>query len=170
VTSRRGYTHHGIYIGEGRVVHYAGLSRSWDSGAVEEVRMTRFTSGRAISIKEHAESSYSPQQIVERARSRLGENRYHVLKNNCEHFCNWCITGRSTSTQVSRPLTFSLAALAELAIRVHRVPQVLVSLHEKVARGRGISLGMAGYSRVVASGSSTCLVDRMASPIRRHER
>ena len=29
VTSRRGYTHHGIFVGDGRVVHYAGLSRGW---------------------------------------------------------------------------------------------------------------------------------------------
>ena len=34
-TSRLWYTHHGIYIGSGKVVHYSGLSRYWRSGPVE---------------------------------------------------------------------------------------------------------------------------------------
>jgi hypothetical protein len=37
---------------------------------------------------------------VERARSRLGEDRYRFLSNNCEHFCEWCIAGSSRSTQI----------------------------------------------------------------------
>jgi hypothetical protein len=36
VTSRRGYTHHGIYVGRGMVVHYAGLSRFLRSGPIED--------------------------------------------------------------------------------------------------------------------------------------
>jgi hypothetical protein len=41
-TSRRGYTHHGMYVGDGRVVHYSGLSGFWQCGPVEEVSLTRF--------------------------------------------------------------------------------------------------------------------------------
>src|SRR6516225_1813621 len=74
VTSRRGYTHHGIYVGRGMVVHYAGLSRFLHSGPVEEVTMARFSKGRPVRIIECSESKYSPQEIVRRARSRLGEN------------------------------------------------------------------------------------------------
>jgi hypothetical protein len=82
------------------VVHYAGLSRFLRSGPVEEVTMPRFSAGRAVRIIEYSESKYSPQEIVLRARSRLGENEYQVLRNNCEHFCNWCISGRSRSTSI----------------------------------------------------------------------
>ncbi len=70
VTSRRGYMHHGIYVGHGMVVHYAGLSRLLHSGPVEEVTMSRFSMGRAVQIIEYSESRYSPQEIVLRARSR----------------------------------------------------------------------------------------------------
>ena len=35
VTSRRGYAHHGIYVGGGMVVHYAGLCQLLHSGPVE---------------------------------------------------------------------------------------------------------------------------------------
>ena len=111
VTSRRGYMHHGIYVGRGMVVHYAGLSRFLRSGPVEEVMMSRFSMGRAVRTIEYSESKYSPQEIVRRARSRLGENDYQVLRNNCEHFCNWCVSGRSHSTQVESLLASTLRAL-----------------------------------------------------------
>lgn len=39
-------------------------------------------------------------EVVSRARSRLGEREYHLLKNNCEHFAMWCKTGISVSEQV----------------------------------------------------------------------
>ena len=130
VTSRRGYMHHGIYVGRGMVVHYAGLSRLLHSGPVEEVTISRFSMGRAVRIIEYSESKYSPQEIVLRARSRLGENDYHVLRNNCEHFCNWCISGRSRSMQVERPLAFTLRALVIAVHCAKRLPLMLGNLHD----------------------------------------
>jgi hypothetical protein len=115
VTSRLGYLHHGIYVGRGMVVHYAGLCQLLHSGPIEEVTLSQFSKGRAVRVVEHSESKYSPQEIVLRARSRLGENEYHVLRNNCEHFCNWCISDRSRSTQVERPLASALRALVSSA-------------------------------------------------------
>ena len=44
-TSRRGYTHHGMYVGHGRVVHYSGFSGLWQGGPVEEVSLSRFAVG-----------------------------------------------------------------------------------------------------------------------------
>jgi hypothetical protein len=38
---------------------------------------------------------------VRRARSRLGERRYDLLRNNCEHFCSWCQDGEARSAQVA---------------------------------------------------------------------
>lgn len=31
---------------------------------------------------------------------RLGEHRYRLLTNNCEHFCEWCVNGAHRSYQV----------------------------------------------------------------------
>jgi hypothetical protein len=36
VSPRRGYTHHGIYVGGGRVVQYGGLVQGLRRGSVEE--------------------------------------------------------------------------------------------------------------------------------------
>ncbi len=44
---------------------------------------------------------YSPEETIARARSRLGEDRYHLVVNNCEHFAIWCKTGISESHQVN---------------------------------------------------------------------
>jgi hypothetical protein len=63
---------------------------------------------QAVRIIEHFEPHYSPEEIVPRARSRLGENHYRLLANNCEHFCNWCLSGVSHSPQVERRLPLRL--------------------------------------------------------------
>ena len=138
VTSRLGYLHHGIYVGRGMVVHYAGLCQLLHSGPVEEVTLSRFSMGRPVRIVEHSESKYSPQEIVRRARSRLGENDYQVLRNNCEHFCNWCISGRSHSTQVE---SLAASALSALVIAVDRAQRLLLVLGDLAATaGRVTSL------------------------------
>ncbi len=100
LTSRRGYRHHGIYAGNGRVVHYAGLSSAWRRGPVEEVPLARFAAGRPVWIKTSTQARYSGAAVVARARSRLGEDRYRITTNNCEHFCAWCIDGAPRSEQI----------------------------------------------------------------------
>jgi len=96
-------------------VHYAGLSRSWRSGPVEEVTLAEFACGRPIRVRPCSHPQFNPDEVIERARSRLGENRYRVLVNNCEHFCEWCLRGKSRSWQVERlrnkPRTLVLATL-----------------------------------------------------------
>lgn len=102
VTDRILYAHHGIYVGHGRVVHYAGLGNGWESGPVEEVSLKQFANGERVFGLAHTSPSFSNAEIVVRARSRLGENMYHILRNNCEHFCEWCVTGRKRSLQVRK--------------------------------------------------------------------
>jgi len=100
MTPRRGYTHHGIYVGEGRVVQYGGLSRGLRRGPVEEVSLSQFARGREIWVRSEEANRFNREDVIHRARLRLGENRYHPLKNNCEHFCEWCVRGEPRSFQV----------------------------------------------------------------------
>ena len=111
VTPRHGYRHHGIYVGEGKVMHYGGLCRSLHSGPVEEVSIVRFAAGHEIWIKPSPLPKYDGQEAVQRARSRLGENQYRLLTNNCEHFCTWCLYGESYSEQVEKRLALPRVAL-----------------------------------------------------------
>lgn len=100
VTPRRGYTHHGIYAGGGRVIHYAGFKRLFERGPVEEISLEEFSGGRGVTVKSWIEPQFTDEGAVARARSRLGEDRYSLLANNCEHFVEWCIGGLSRSPQV----------------------------------------------------------------------
>jgi hypothetical protein len=113
-TSRWGYSHHGVYVGHGRVVHYSGLSGFWQCGPVEEVSLFQFVDGHPVRIISHPESPFSPEEIVRRARSRLGENAYRLLTNNCEHFCNWSLSGISRSAQVERRMQLPFRILGAL--------------------------------------------------------
>ena len=117
ITRRRGYTHHGIHVGGNKVVHYAGLSRSFLRGPVEEVSLARFAGGREVFVRPRAAGKFRPDEVVARARSRLGEDRYRLTTNNCEHFCEWCLSGKSRSEQVEQ----HLGRLREVLVAARRV-------------------------------------------------
>jgi Lecithin retinol acyltransferase len=99
IVDRLGYRHHGIYVGEGLVIHYAGWVR-YSRGLIETVTVGDFAGRCPVRVGRVPPESPHGKDIVRRARSRLGERRYDVLRNNCEHFCNWCQVGESRSTQV----------------------------------------------------------------------
>ncbi|WP_042886697.1 lecithin retinol acyltransferase family protein [Cupriavidus necator] len=111
VTERHGYVHHGIYAGAGRVIHYAGFARALQAAPVEETTLEGFAAGHGIAVTPEPCARFVGPQAVERARSRLGENAYHLLTNNCEHFCSWCLSGESRSEQVETCMRRPRAAL-----------------------------------------------------------
>jgi hypothetical protein len=113
---RRGYTHHGIYLGDGRVVHYAGRVK-YPHGLIEEISLAEFSEGRALRAEKCRTGRFNGNEIVRRARSRMGERRYDLLRNNCEHFCNWCRLGENRSFQVEW-LTAPVRLLRSAARRV----------------------------------------------------
>ncbi len=99
VTPRALYSHHGIYVGNGRVIHYGGLAHGLRRGPVEEVSLAHFAHGRGIRVQPDP-PRFDRREVVARARLRLGERSYRILTNNCEHFCAWALQGESRSRQV----------------------------------------------------------------------
>jgi hypothetical protein len=87
------YRHHGIELPDGtlcensppgvRITSYADFARG---------RSTRVTNPDAT-VADRA-------MAVQRAQSRVGERRYSLIGNNCEHFATWCATGIAVSQQV----------------------------------------------------------------------
>lgn len=104
VSDRGLYTHHGIYIGDGNVIHYSGLVDGIESGSIEIVSLEKFHMGKGCFVKKHKNIKYTGEEIVERAKTRLGENTYSVTGNNCEHFVNWAIYGNHYSEQVENKI------------------------------------------------------------------
>jgi len=111
------YSHHGIDLGDGRVVHYSGLADSLRAGPVVLTTLDRFAAGRPVHVVSHRRG-LDPDEVVDRALSRLGEERYNLLWRNCEHFATWAATGRSRSRQVRRAVAGlgSAALLATVAL------------------------------------------------------
>ena len=133
ISPRRGFLHHGIYVGDGRVVHYAGLARGLVRGPVEEVSLTRFASGRSLWVRFHPKTTFDPTEVVRRARSRVGEDRYRVLRNNCEHFCEWCLHGEPRSYQVERLLLSPRVLLMTFGLSYRILPVRTVATGQRSA-------------------------------------
>ena len=99
VSPRTLYYHHGLYVGGNKVIHYAGLANGIQSGPVKLSTLEEFLAGRLYELRKYEERKYSRRQAVARARARLGEDLYNPAFNNCEHFVDWCITGKYRSQQ-----------------------------------------------------------------------
>ena len=153
--SRPFYQHHGIYVGNGKVIAYLRTTGvtvcSWDE----------FADGNEVVAVIHSEEEcFSPEQIVARAYSRVGESNYKIFTGNCEHFANWCVTGHEYSKQVqllslgaaavvggkiiidlikNRPANASLTAVAATAavaiLTNDKVQDTLAELADNVIEG-----------------------------------
>ncbi|MGN1305875.1 MAG: lecithin retinol acyltransferase family protein [Oscillospiraceae bacterium] len=87
------YTHHGIYVGGGKVIHY---SQGYDSvPEIREVSFKEFAGISKVDIVPERDSPlrFSADEAVKRAYSRLGERNYNLVYNNCENFVRWCRAG-----------------------------------------------------------------------------
>lgn len=99
--NRGPYWHHGIYLGNGRVIHYTGyLKDKGKNAAVKIESIQKFAKGREIYYGD-SKVQYSRNEIVKRAKSRIGEKDYDIVGNNCEQFVNWCRNGQHKSQQVN---------------------------------------------------------------------
>lgn len=97
-----GYSHHGIYAGRGRVIHYSGFAHLFKKHPIEITSLEVFCRGKKIKIQSYSLPKYTGRKVVRRMRSRMHENNYHLIINNCEHLCTWAITGVESSPQVVR--------------------------------------------------------------------
>ena len=131
------YDHYAVYIGNGRVIHYAAEGGDFGSAiSIHEAPINEFLGNQfhyfVLHFFENSQSPikiqsmtsfsiedsvvlneitlngllnyhlYSPEETIERARSREGEQAYNLVVNNCEHFAIWCKTGIHESHQVKR--------------------------------------------------------------------
>ena len=100
------YTHHGIDAGDGTVIHWnlpgedEKSLRDKKRARIIQTSMESFLKGGELCRVAYPGPGMDPEDVVGRARSRLGEKGYHLLFNNCEHFANWCVTGKPLSGQI----------------------------------------------------------------------
>ncbi|MBX7257033.1 MAG: lecithin retinol acyltransferase family protein [Candidatus Hydrogenedentes bacterium] len=128
---RFGYWHHGIDCGDGTVIHFTGEPRDYRNAAIRRTSIEDFAKGGRVRVVRHR-GSYDPEVVVERAESRLEETGYHPVRNNCEHFTRWCVTGAAESRQIRR----ALYALTGFAVTLAGTVTAAALLHSVRRRSR----------------------------------
>lgn len=141
--SRNGlYEHYGIYLGNGRVIHYCGEGNDFGGRVtVHEAPFSEFVkdskhcfvvwfdAGKTVRLQQattflwsgsnvyYENSNYrkkysvfSAEETIRRAKERLGEEKYNLVTNNCEHFAMWCKTGEAVSGQVKQIVRFAVVS------------------------------------------------------------
>lgn len=83
--NRIGYSHHALSISDEYVIHYQDSEVK-----IESIEI--FAKGGTIQVIDTTHL-YSKDEVLARAYSRLGENEYNLLFNNCEHFVLWALKG-----------------------------------------------------------------------------
>ena len=119
LVKRTGYSHHGLYVGKGVVIHYSGEVGSQDNTEICETTIDLFSKGSVV-FRVVYRYSISPLESINNAYSRIGENAYSLLFNNCEHFATWCKTGLHRSKQSEAAQRFIL--LEGLLIPLTSIP------------------------------------------------
>ncbi|XP_066299033.1 uncharacterized protein [Branchiostoma lanceolatum] len=92
-----GFSHWAVYVGRGWVIHLL------DDGKVQKDRFWDVVGDSLAKINNYLDGEMNVlprEEIVKRARSKLGEMEYNLVSYNCEHFATWCRNGVARSQQV----------------------------------------------------------------------
>jgi len=95
--------HCGIYEDDNSVIHFAppNGSKVKEDAVIHKSTLAEFANGSPVIVIEFPlEKCLPPEEVIQRAHSRLGEHAYNLFLNNCDHFATWCKTGEQCSLQV----------------------------------------------------------------------
>ena len=100
--------HYGVFVSEEEIIAFGLPPKPEFAGEHDRFLVTStnaevFCCGQIleVGIMDRAEKKrrLKPEETVDRARSRLGEDGYHLIRNNCEHFAYECVFGEKRSLQ-----------------------------------------------------------------------
>jgi hypothetical protein len=167
------YTHHGIDLGDGTLVHWTatdagssdllGLIGSKVQAEIRRTPLAGFSRGEPVWVRQYSKC-YAAETVVARALSRIGHRGYHLADNNCEHFACWCKTGRHHSEQIKN-VAAVVAGGAGVVTAVGAGIGV-VSAAGPVAglSARGTVAGLSAVGRVLGGGPAAGLVGLTTLP------
>ncbi len=109
------FYHYGIYADDEEIIQFGPTPDAAHSLLDADIRVITsdvdgflkggFLEVASFSLAERLKAN-KPAEIVARARKRIGEGGYDILKNNCEHFVNECAFGQKSSEQVDSVRAF----------------------------------------------------------------
>ena len=133
--------HHGIDLGDGTVAHYL------EGEEILRSSLEDFCSGESPQVIDHTQADPTGLTL-RRAMSRIGEQRYNLLFNNCEHFAVWCKTGQHRSGQVERAL--GSGAIGALALGQMLPAALLAGVRMLLQKGINIDHGASVARRALS--------------------
>jgi hypothetical protein len=157
------YTHHGVYVGNGQIIHYSGEVGSKRDAAIKRTSVAGFLEGGEAEVVKYARS-FDPDSVIQRAESRLGEDGYDLFGNNCEHFARWCVTGDARSEQVRDVASAASGASAGAAATAAGIGVVSAGGAVAGLSGAGVMSGLATVGGVVGGGAVAGVAVLAAAP------
>ena len=105
----RHYKHHGIYIGHGKVIHVSGSIREKRDPEVRETDLSTFLNGGILRRRVY-KKRLPASETIRIAKQQLHNKHFSIVRNNCEHFATFCVTGKKKSFQV-RKIVYGLSTV-----------------------------------------------------------
>ncbi len=93
------YSHHGIYMGDGTVIHYTGEEKEKKDPLIRETGIEDFLKDGKLKRRSY-KKRLQPSETFSLAKKHLSDNSYSLAFNNCEHFATYCATGKRKSRQL----------------------------------------------------------------------
>lgn len=115
------------------------ISASKRTGTVKEETWSDVISNEKTKILPFV-GTLTAEEVLSKARSRIGSWVYSVLSFNCEHFVNWCNNLPFTSKQITT--SASLASIG--AIIGYNMPKEHKTIGTIVGIAAGVLLGLKG--------------------------
>ena len=128
VKRKLGYYHYGIYIGHNKVIHYSAPEDDsiFDNRNIEIRKgdlKENFLRGDTLEVNIPYSSFYYRFIVCRRAKKLLGVHKfrdqdYDLLKNNCEHFANYCYFGEAVSAQSDYASQGLMGVFSSLGVKI----------------------------------------------------
>ena len=101
--------HYGIYVSDSEVIQYGNgndIFNSKENVVVNVTTIDSFLNGKFLEVREYSFleklKKNSKEKIIDLARVRIGEAKYDILNNNCEHFVNECVFNKHESLEAEK--------------------------------------------------------------------
>ena len=118
-----GYCHYAVVSDRRHADKPMLISHSRRTGTVEEEPWDAVVQGKRVRAS-RLRSGLEHSEVVRRARSQVGERRYHLLKDNCEHFARESLGLPPKSRQLQGAAASGLTVLV-VALRLARLHPAL---------------------------------------------
>ena len=144
-TDRLGFDHDAIADETGGVIRPVA-----NRGVIRQPMAEFDPEGRAAAVALDSRR-FDHAETLTRARARIGEPRYSLLFDNCQHFCAWCATGERASHQIETALL-----VAGIVTGIAGVVKVTVTAGVLLAAGATVAYlaGNAVFRRLAPADAS----------------